>query len=70
MRSSDSGQAHGTNGSPQMNMEQSQSSEKAKQNEEQAVQNASKAYDLRTLPESSPMHIPKNATVTEQQKDG
>lgn len=70
MRSSDSGQAHGTNGSPQMNMEQSQSSEKAKQNEDLAAQNASKAYDLRTLPKSSPMHIPGNAAVIEQQKDG
>lgn len=70
MRTSDSGQAYGTNGSPQMNLDQEQSSIKAKKNEKEALKKTRKAYDLRTLPDSSPMHIPKNANVIEQQKQG
>lgn len=70
MRSSNSEQAHGTQGAPQMDMDQALSAQKANQNEAQAAQNASKAYDLRTLSTSSPMHIPKNANIIEQQKEG
>lgn len=68
MRSSDSNQAHGTKGSPQTSMDQSLSEDKAKQNEDQIAKDSTKHYDLRTLPRSSPLHIPKDAAVKEQQK--
>ena len=70
MRTTDSGLAHGTRGSPQTNLDQSSTAQKAKENEKNVSKDAGKAYDLKTLPKSSPMQIPKNATVTEQQKQG
>ena len=70
MRTSDSGNSHGTNGSPQTSFEQNATEMKAAENEAAVAEKAAKGYNLRTLRDSSPLRIPHNASVQEQQKQG
>lgn len=67
MRHSNSGQAHGTSGSPQTTLEQQTLKQKASENEARANR---EEYLRNELSKSSPLVIPKSAEITDQKKDG
>lgn len=68
MHASNSGLAHGTSGSPQTTLDQQEYSNKVQQNEKEL--NAHAEYVKNELPKSSPLKIPSNATIKEEQKNG
>ena len=70
MRTTNSGFAHGTNGSPQISIDQNLTVTKSAENETMIAEIALKGYDLRTLRNSSPLRIPRSASIQEQQKQG
>lgn len=68
MHESDSGQAHGTNGSPQMTLEQLEYRAKVAVLEARAK--AREDHLRIELPKTSPLKIPSSATIKEEQKQG
>lgn len=68
MHSSNSGQAIGTNGSPQTSLEQMEYALKVSELEAKAK--IHQEYLRNELPKSAPLKVPVSATIKEEQKDG
>ena len=68
MHGSSSGQASGTSGSPQTTIEQLEYSKKIA--EAEALVKAHMEYLKNDLPKSSPINVPKSATIKEEEKQG
>ncbi|MBO4862884.1 MAG: hypothetical protein J5517_00815 [Eubacterium sp.] len=68
MHSSNSGLAHGTSGSPQITSEQFEYSQKVEENESKLREHHE--YLTKKLPQGSPIKIPSNANINEQEKQG
>lgn len=67
MRQGNSGQAHGTSGSPQTTFQQHSLKQKSAENEEKAKRDN---YLRNRLSKSSPLKIPKSARILDQKKTG
>lgn len=68
MHGSNSGQAHGTSGSPQTSLEQQEYSRKVGDVETNAK--VHRDYLIKELPKTSPIKVPETASVKEEQKNG
>jgi hypothetical protein len=69
MRNSNSGSAHGTAGSPQIEMGQTQYQMVAAQNQS-IVSRSNEVYLKTMLPNTAPLVVPKNANIKAAQKNG
>ncbi len=68
MHGSDSGQARGTSGSPQITLEQQEYAQRAIEAEQQA--RAHQQYLEKELPKTSPLKVPPTARIKEEKKQG
>lgn len=68
MHGTSSGLTNGTNGAPQLSIEQQEYSEKVKEIEKEAGKHAD--YLKHELPRTSPLKVPSTATIKEEQKTG